>query len=35
VELAGRLTPAYDRDNQSTAMLMEEARALLERKMTP
>jgi len=35
VELAGRLTPAYDRDSQSTAMLMEEARALLERKMTP
>ena len=35
VELAGRLTPDYDRDNMSTAVLMEEARALLERKMTP
>ncbi len=35
VELAGRLTPDYDRDNLSTAVLMDEARALLERKMTP
>ncbi|MFH1078739.1 MAG: lysophospholipid acyltransferase family protein [Pseudomonadota bacterium] len=35
VELAGRLTPDYDRGNMSIAVLMEEARALLERKMTP
>ncbi|MBA4396443.1 MAG: 1-acyl-sn-glycerol-3-phosphate acyltransferase, partial [Syntrophus sp. (in: bacteria)] len=35
VELAGRLTPDYDRENLSTAALMDEARALLERKMTP
>jgi len=31
VELAGRLTPDYDRDNTSMSVLMEEARALLER----
>lgn len=35
VELAGRLTPDYDRDDLSTAMLMEQTRTLLERKMTP
>ncbi len=34
VELAGLLKPDYDRDNMSMVVLMEEARALLERKMT-